>query len=335
MRILIVGGTLFIGRRLAEALARGGHSITVLHRNRESRLPAGAEGIVADRNDLDSVRRALTGKQFDAVFDNVYDWERGTTAAQVEATAVACGHGSLQRYVFMSSVAAYGEGLDHREDDPLAPADHPETYVRNKAESERALFRMHRENGFPTVTIRPPFVYGPGNPFYREAFFWDRLEAGRPIIVPDDGSRLMQFVCVDDIVWCCERILNEPAAVGQAFNVAHERPISQNEAVQAFARAAGKEARIVHVPRQMALEAGGHPMGPKLYFAMYYDLPSITMRIEKAKRLLGFAPVDFNDGLRRTFEWRQRSRPFPSPDYSFEDELLRRANFGQTLAQDG
>jgi nucleoside-diphosphate-sugar epimerase len=326
MRILIIGGTLFIGRRLAETLVRKGHDLTILHRNPQSQLPAGARGIVADRNDAAAVARALAGQRFDAVFDNVYDWERGTTAAQVQATARACAHPNLERYVFMSSVAAYGEGLDHDEDDPLAPPDHPEAYVHNKAESERALFSMHRQSGFPAVTLRPPFVYGPGNPFYREAFFWDRIEAGRPIIVPDDGSRLMQFVYVDDVVSCCVRVLEEPQAIGQAFNVAHERAITQNEAVQAFARAAGRRARIVHLPRRTMVEAGGHPMGPKLYFAMYYDLPPITMRVDKAKRMLGFTPSNFDEALRRTFEWWRRAQPFPLPDYSFEDELLSRAN---------
>ncbi len=84
----------------------------------------------------------------------------------------------------MSSVAAYGEGLNHREDDPLAPDSDPNDYVRNKAMSERALFRMHRESQFPAVTMRPPFVYGPENPFYREAFSGTALRADRPIVVP-------------------------------------------------------------------------------------------------------------------------------------------------------
>ena len=46
--------------------------------------------------------------------------------------------------------------------------------------SERALFRLHQRIGLPVVTLRPPYVYGPGksNPYYREAFFWDRLRAG-------------------------------------------------------------------------------------------------------------------------------------------------------------
>jgi 2'-hydroxyisoflavone reductase len=321
MNVLVIGGTLFIGRRLVEALRAAGHTVTILHRN-----PKSGPGLIADRNDPGAVRMTLQDRQFDAVFDNVYDWQRGTTAEQVEATARACAGDHLQRYVFMSSVAAYGSGLDRSEDDPLAPPDHPEDYVRNKAASERILFRMHQQEGFPAVTLRPPFVYGPGNPFYREAFFWDRLRDERPIIVPDDGSRLMHFVYVHDIVKCCLRILNEPRSVGQAFNVADSRPITQEQLVRTLAQAAGKGPRIVHVPRETALAVGGHPMGPKLYFAVYYDLPPITERIDKARDVLGFEPTPFDEGLGRTYRWWLNHHPFSPPDYAFEDGLLARAN---------
>ena len=106
----------------------------------------------------------------------------------------------LQRYIYMSSVAAYGDGLNHHEGDALAPDNHPDPYVRNKAMSERALFRMHQRNGLPVVTLRPPFVYGPENPYYREAFFWDRIRDNRPDHHPGDGRRLMQFVYVKDLI---------------------------------------------------------------------------------------------------------------------------------------
>ncbi len=311
---------LFIGTRLVDALRAEGHEVTILHRNPKS----AGEGLIADRNDPDAVGPALKGHQFDAVFDNVYDWQRGTTADQVEATARACFSDRSQHYVFMSSVAAYGSGLGHSEDDPLAPVTHGEDYVRNKAESERALFRMHQRDAFPATTLRPPFIYGPGNPYYREAFFWDRLRDDRPIIVPDDGSRLMQLVYVQDLVRCCLQVLRNPVAVGQAFNVADRAPVTQEQLVRAFAKAANKEARIVKVPRQAAVEAGGHPMGPKLYFATYYDIPPITMRIAKARKILGFEPTAFDEGLHRTYDWWLEHNPFPPPDYVFEDELLSR-----------
>ena len=197
--MLVIGGTLFIGQTLVKQLLHAGHDVTVLHRKPRHKLGKKVGNIVADRNDPEAVKRALAGKSFDVVYDNVYDWEHGTTAAQVEATARACGN-NLHRYVFMSSVGAYGDGLNHHEGDALAPDDHPDAYVRNKAMSERALFRMRQRNGFPVVTLRPPFVYGPGNPFYREAFFWDRLRDGRPLILPGDGRRLMQFVHIHDLV---------------------------------------------------------------------------------------------------------------------------------------
>jgi len=256
MRILVIGGTLFIGKLLVTRLVERGHEVTILHRKAEHPFGPRVRNAIADRNDAAAVRSALAGCRFDAVFDIAYDWERGTTAQQVEATTMAIP-GDLSRYVFMSSVAAYGEGLNHREDGPLAPDDHPESYVRNKAASERALFRLHGESGFPAVTLRPPFVYGPENPFYREAYFWDRIRLGRPVIVPGQGDRLMQFVFVNDLVNACLAALENPAAPGHAYNVADTEPLTHVEAVNAFAAAMGRPVSIVPVPREIIERNGG------------------------------------------------------------------------------
>jgi nucleoside-diphosphate-sugar epimerase len=321
MRVLVIGGTLFIGRPLVAALAKAGHEVTVLHRKPDHDFGKKIGNIQADRNDPDAMRAALSGRQFDVVFDNVYDWQRGTTAAQVEAGVRACGD-HLQRYVYISSVAAYGDGLNHHEGDALAQDDHPDSYIRNKAMAERMLFRLHQRHGVPVVTIRPPYVYGPGNPFYREAFFWDRLRDNRAIIVPGDGRRLMQFVHVKDLVAAMLAAMTEPNAVGHAFNIASPRPVTQIEAVQLFADAAGKRLTVVRVPRERILHMGGHPMGPKLYFGMYYDLPPITQVITKAQRILHFKPTDFLEGLKETYRWYLRHHRRPNLDYSFEDAVL-------------
>ncbi|MEZ5403907.1 MAG: NAD-dependent epimerase/dehydratase family protein [Bryobacteraceae bacterium] len=323
MKTLVIGGTLFIGRALVKALRAAGHDVTVLHRKRSHRLGRGVGNLQADRNDPAAVRAAIGSRRFDAVFDNVYDWEHGTTAEQVAGTARACGD-SLTRYIFISSVAAYGDGLDHSERDALAPADHPDRYVRNKAESERALFRMHRRQGLPAVTLRPPYVYGPENPFYREQFFWDRLRAGRPIIIPGDGRRLMQFVYVHDIVAACMAALTTPGAAGQAFNIAEPAAITQLQAVRAFAAAADIEPRLVRVPRRIIAAAGGQVMQPPLYFGFYYDMPPITMSTRKARRVLGFQATPFAEGLAETYRWRLRNHTLPPVEFHFEDSLLAR-----------
>ncbi len=321
MRTLVIGGTLFIGRRLVHRLLEEGHEVTVLHRSGGHGYGPEVGNLLGDRNDPDSVRRALSGRRFDWVFDNVYDWEHGTTAEQVEATAQACGDG-IERYVFMSSCAVYGEGLDLPETATLVPDDHPEPYLANKAASERALFHMHAVEGFPAVTLRPPFVYGPENPFYREQFFWDRMRDGRRIIVPGDGSRLMHFVYVNDLVEACLAAATVGEAAGEAFNVGQKAGTTQIDLVRALGAAAHVEPHVVFIPREEIVAAGGQLIGENLYFGTYYDLPSITEDVRKAERMLGFDPTSFEAGLARTHEWYLDGFERPEIDYGFEDRLL-------------
>ena len=321
MNVLVIGGTLFIGRLLVSGLLKAGHEVTVLHRKPAHDLGRRVRNIMADRNDTASMKAILEREKFEVVFDNVYDWQRGTTASHVEATARAC-QAKLHRYVFMSSVAAYGDGLNHHEGHALAPDDHPDAYIRNKAMSERTLFRLHQRDGFPVVTIRPPYIYGPGNPFYREAFFWDRMRDNRSIIIPGDGRRLMQFVYVKDLVGACLRAMEEKTAIGHAFNIANPRPVTQADLVHALAKAAGKKAGVIRLPRERIFHAGGHPLGPKLYFAVYFDMPPITQIVTKAQRILKFKPTDFDQGLKETYRWYLRHHSREPRDYRFEDELL-------------
>ena len=324
MRVLVIGGTLFIGKLLVKRLIAADHEVTILHRKAEHPFGRRVRNAVADRNDAAAIRDALSGLRFDAVYDIAYDWERGTTGAQVEATAKSIP-GDLTRYIFMSSVAAYGDGLNHAEDDPLASDIHTDPYVRNKAGSERALFRMYHESRFPVVTMRPPFVYGPENPFYREAFFWDRLRLDRPIIIPGDGNRLMQFVYVNDLVEACFNALGKHTAPGRAFNVADDKPLTQVELVMEFARALGKHPVLVRVPRELISRAGGNAYGEPMYFGQYYDVPPITEAVGRVKRVLNVSLTPFAVGLKETLRWYTKHTPERKLDFSFEDKLIRLA----------
>src|SRR5437762_9563182 len=94
MKVLVIGGTMFIGRLLVAELLKAGHQITVMHRKPKHDFGRRVHNLMADRNDAGSVREALRFTGFQVVFDNVYDWERGTTAAQVEGTARSEEHTS-------------------------------------------------------------------------------------------------------------------------------------------------------------------------------------------------------------------------------------------------
>jgi 2'-hydroxyisoflavone reductase len=327
MRSLVIGGTLFIGRALVSKLLARGHQVTVLHRRPAHDLGPDVRGLQADRNDAAAVASAVQGQEFDYVFDNVYDWERGTTGEQVAATARIFAESSkqLRRYVFVSSVAAYGRGLEAealREDHDLAPDDHPDIYSRNKAMSERALLRMHRQAGFPAVTLRVPFVYGANNPFYRETWFWERLRDGRPILLPERGEREMQFVHVDDLAEIQVLCAETDAASGQAFNSAEPAAYTQRQFVEILAAAAGNHApAIVPVLREKLIAAGGQVMQPPYYFAERLDLPPLPQDCRKMQQLLGFTPRPLAQGMTETYAWWRQQSPVVI-DYSWEDRLL-------------
>jgi nucleoside-diphosphate-sugar epimerase len=112
--------------------------------------------------------------------------------------------------------------------------------------------------------------------------------------------------------------------VGHAFNIGNARPLAQCEILEALFAAASKKTEVIRVPRERIARAGGHPMGPNLYFGMYFDLPPITSVISKAQRVLGLKPTAFADGLKETFRWYSRHHEKKAIDYAFEDRLLER-----------
>ena len=168
------------------------------------------------------------------------------------------------------------------------------------------------------------FIYGPHNPFDREAFFWDRLLAGRPIVVPEDGLRTMQWVHVRDVARAAVLAADSNHAIGHAYNLAGYPPITQIEFVKLLATVAGREAQLVPMPRQRIQRGGGEPAGTRLYFGDYLDIPSITVRSDRVRGELGLTLTPLEDGFADTYRWyRQQNRP--RPDFSLEDRLLASA----------
>lgn len=321
-RTLVIGGTQFIGRAMVEQLLARGDNVTIMHRGEGTPFGDRVREIRCDRNDVAAVRSTLDGESFELVFDNVYDWQRGTTGDQVRASARAVANPALRRYVFTSSVAAYGHGLDHDEKDPLAPADFPNPYAAHKAESERLLFALQLKEGIPVTTLRPSFVYGPNNGFERESWFWDRIVVDRPVIVPGDGSRPMQWVHAEDVARAGLAAAGRPASVGAAYDLGCYPAIRQDELVEILARAAGKTVRIVHVPRERLEAAGGSLMAPPLYFGVFLDPPPITAKGTRLQSELGIDLVPLERGFRETFGWYQAQQR-PKPDFSWEDQFVQ------------
>src|SRR5919108_2262539 len=143
----------------------------------------------------------------------------------------------------------------------------------------------------------------------------------QPIIIPEDGSRTMQWVHVRDVARAAVLAANEDVAVGHAYNLGSYPPITQIKFVQLLASIAGRRAHVAHIPREQIQRAGGELFAPPYYFGVYLDLPPITVRVDRVRSELGLELTPLEDGLRETYRWYQQQQR-PRPDFSWEDRLL-------------
>ena len=196
MRILIIGGTAFVGRHLTQAALDAGHEVTLFHRgNTGADLFAAATHLSGDRNqDLS----ALADRSFDATIDVCAFFPR-----QVRSLAAALdGRGG--RYVFISSISAYSDAVPPHFDEtgPLAEISDPdateitaENYGGLKVACERASTELF---GPDTTIIRPTYVIGPYDRSYRFDYWVDRLATGGTVLAPGDPADPIQVIDARD-----------------------------------------------------------------------------------------------------------------------------------------
>lgn len=246
MKILLLGGTRFAGRRLAERLVAAGMEVSALSRRATDSPVAGVTAIRGDRSRPDALD-GLDGLRFDAVVD-FSAYESSWVSAAAERLA-----GRVRHYVFISSAAVYSdsEQFPLRETDRASGNTAWGRYAEEKVRAERLLQRAHDEGRFAATLIRLPYVLGPASYADRENFVLNRLAAARPILLPGGGGALNSYIHVDDVAAGLAAVLEVPDhSGGLAFNLGHERAITNRGLVQLLAGAAELTPHIYPVPAQ-------------------------------------------------------------------------------------
>ena len=320
--ILVTGGNGFVGRHIVAVLQDRGETVRVLALPAEDTRWLEQCGITVCRGDVrqpEAVAAAMRGA--DAVLHmaammDVWRPMRDYYAVNVTGTRNVCRAAlaeGVPRVVHVSSSSVYGVAIGRpaEESFPLAPF--PDPYPVTKAGGDRLVQRMIAEDHLPAVIIRPDQIFGPrdGLHFGRMA---DRLRAGRSIIV-GPGDNAVPFVYVTDAVEGLLLALDHPRAVGEAFNISSERPLTQQQILEAIARDIGASPPRVHVPYR-ALYAAGYlaerfaalrPSGqrpPITRLGVAFFGTDNRYAIGKARRELGFRPlVSVRQGIRLAAMW--------------------------------
>ncbi|MEU8074846.1 NAD-dependent epimerase/dehydratase family protein [Catellatospora citrea] len=249
MRLLILGGTRFLGRALATDAVGRGWQVTAFHRGVSAAPPAGVAAVLGDRTQPGDLA-PLTHRAWDAVIDT-WDGPPQVVARSAAALEPACG-----RYVHVSSRSVYRDLSTRRltELSPLVSVD-GDTFGARKAAAEHAVLATY---GDRALIARPGLVLGPHEQPERLVWWLRRLAHGGDVPVPGPPELGLQCVDVRDLArWLLDAA---HSSLGGAYNVV-SRPghTTMGALLSTCAEASGSRARLRWVPTATVLAAGVRP----------------------------------------------------------------------------
>ena len=251
MKLLVLGGTKFLGRHAVDAALAGGHEVTIFTRGQTNPgLFPEVEHLVGNRDgDLD----ALRGRAFDGVVDT-----SGYVPRIVRQSAELL-RDQVGRYVFVSSISVYDDFSEPvSESTPVAELADPSTeeimehYGALKAACERVIEEVY---GDRSARVRAGLIVGPYDPTDRFTYWPRRIARGGTVLGPGDPDARVQFVDARDLAaWLVKLALEGPGGTFNATGPAE--PLTFAALLERARAATGSDAEIVWVDEQRVLDAG-------------------------------------------------------------------------------
>jgi 2'-hydroxyisoflavone reductase len=246
LRILILGGTGFLGPHLVENARGRGHTLTLFNRGKtHPELFPDVEQLRGDRNgQLD----ALKGKKWDGVIDT-----SGYVPRLVKMSADLLAP-AVKQYVFISSISVYPDDVKPgaNESTPVQPLTEPGSEeVRKHYGALKALCERAAEAALPgrTTNIRPGLIVGPGDPTDRYTYWPARLERGGEVLAPGTGDDPVQYIDVRDLAaWVVQTI--ERGQVGVYNATGPDKQLTMAAMLGSCRKAASRDSKLVWVPEK-------------------------------------------------------------------------------------
>jgi nucleoside-diphosphate-sugar epimerase len=335
MRILIIGGTRFIGPYVVRRLIDAGHSVTLFNRGQTTAdLPSSVKRIYGDRRVLSSFAEEFKAAAPDVVLDMIPYTEE-------EAHALLSVFKNVARRVVAISSAdvyrAYGRllRLETGAPDPVPLNEHAplrESFYPHRAQAKGPDdFKYHydkilvervlmSDGEMPATVLRLPAVYGAGDPQHRLFGYLKRMDDNRPVIILGEEQARWRWTrgYVENVAEAIALAVADERSINRIYNVGERDALSEADWVRSIGQAAGWEGEVVTVPEDSLPEHLAANVDYEHH--LHTDTTRLRAELEIDER------ISREEALRRTIEWERSNPPaevFPAQtEYAAEDALL-------------
>ena len=304
VKILVMGGTRFVGKPLVARLLSEGHDLTLFTRGKNP-VPAGVEHLCGDRSTPEGLA-ALQGRSFDVIVDS-----SGRSLDDSRAVIERTGAPS-HRFLYVSSAGVYADSelWPLTEDSPTDP----QSRHSGKLDTEAWL----SAEKIPFTSFRPTYIVGAGNYNPVESWFFDRIVHGRPVPLPGDGTTITQLGHVNDLATAMALSLGVDAAANRIYNCSCVQGITFRGLVAAAARACGKDPASVEI---RSFDPSG--LDKKARKAFPLRMAHFLTDVTRVQRELAWTPAySVEAAMADSYANDYAGRMPTSPDFSGDEALI-------------
>lgn len=310
-RLLVLGGTQFIGRKLVEQLVDDERfELTLVNRGQTNpHLFPGVKKIYGDRNSAEF--QLPKGASWDYVIDLSCYYPDSLSRV------LDMLNQSVKRYIFVSTCSVYDNEADQsvmrNETAPVLKCeeqdrqdDSPHSYGKRKAECERLL----QQSGFGYTILRPALVFGPYDSTDRLYYWLHQVACENDLLMPNGGMQKFSVTYVSDLVSAMIAALNSEQ-VSSVFNVTTVPELTIGQLVRTTSEILGREPNLLNADSEFLHR---HNVSPWTDLPLWLDCNYFTYDNSRIKEALGFQPTDFKSAIRDTITY-FKTLKWPDPNY--------------------
>lgn len=308
MKILIVGGTQFIGYEITKKLIEEGHDVTVFYRGIHKVPFKDVKEIICDWHDFSKAEKMLKGKDFDVVINNICFSE------QDAFQSYKLFKDKTEHFITISSAAVYLLNPDifipYKEEEAMYDIkkyykeSEKHRYGYGKREADLYFLAKNIRANFPCTIIRLPVVVGEKDYTGRIATYYCQIEEDHTIILPDGGQNLWGFIYVKDIADFILQILKNKKSFGKVYNLSQREGVTLRQLILNIGKLIGKVPKIIDIPSSYLIKT---PLG--INFSPLYSSQHVLLDISQAINDFNFKPTPFLKWLKVLIDFYQKEKP--------------------------